>query len=246
MERWSTSHGIVLFTINDKNEIMFLVAKRRYTYSYIEFLFRKHKRERQNLIHDMMSKEIAQLLTYKFERLWEDYHLEPYSEVKDESYTKYAYELFIENMSKCRMKMLKEIESPHGDENKKIIWEFPKGKKNSPSELGLQCALREFKEETGIDTRDFVSINDTYIENYRGDDDRPYSTVLYPMFIKNYKKLRAHKKKSKYVISNDYLSSELCFVRWLNEEECRRVLPETKLKFIRHIIDVMADLVREL
>ena len=242
MDRHS-SHGIVLFSIDNKDKAIFLVAKRRYTYSYIEFLFRKHHHEKQNLIQDMTRREIAQLLTYRFEKLWEDYHLESYSIANKESYTKYAHDLFIDNMKKCRAKMLRAIEVPRGNEDRKLIWEFPKGKKNL-RESGLNCALREFKEETGIDTKDFVFIDDTYVEDYKGDDDRSYSTVLYPMFIEDYKKLSAHKKKTKYAISDDYISSEVCCVRWMNEQECRRVLPQTKMNFVEYIIDVMADIFR--
>ena len=238
MEKQSTSHGIVLFTINEKNQVVFLVAKRRYTYAYIEFLFRKHHSERQNLVHDMTSKEIAQLLTYKFERLWEDYHLESYSDANEESYTKYAHDLFIESMKKYRIKLLRSLDVPRGNENKKLIWEFPKGKKNYFKQ-GLECALREFKEETGIDTKNFVSINGAYLENYKGDDERPYSTMLYPMFIKNHKKLLIHKKKSKYTFSNDYISPEIKKIRWMDEEQCKKVLPESKMKFVRYIIQTL-------
>jgi 8-oxo-dGTP pyrophosphatase MutT (NUDIX family) len=243
----STSHGIVLFTMNDKKEVTFLVAKRRYTYSYIEFLFRKHHREKQNLICDMTRREIAQLLTYKFEKLWEDYHLESYfdSYSSDLSFRDYAHDLFVENIKKCRSKMLKAIEVPRGNEDKKLIWEFPKGKRNN-GEMGLQCALREFKEETGIDTKEFVSIHDSYVENYIGDDDRSYSTILYPMYVKDYKKLRAHRKISIYAISDDYISSEIRCVRWMSENECKKVLPESKMKFIEYILDVMMDLIKNI
>jgi hypothetical protein len=64
------------------------------------------------------------------------------------------------------------------------------------------------------------------------------------MFIKDYKKLHAHRRKTKYTISDDYISSEVCCLRWMNEKECRRVLPESKMKFVEYIIDVMADLFR--
>lgn len=240
--RKNTSHGIILFTLNDKEDILFIVAKRRYTYAYVEFLFRKNKREHQNLIEDMTLKEIAQLITYKFERLWEDFHLESFT--SDSSFRKYAHELFLENIKRYRPQLLRAIEVPRGKENKKVIWEFPKGKRNS-GETGLECALREFKEETGIDTKDFVHIEDTFLENYVGDDDRTYSTILYPMFVKDYKDLRIHRKKSRYSISKDYISSEVKCVKWMTRDECSKVLPLSKMKFIDFIMVIMKEVVKK-
>jgi 8-oxo-dGTP pyrophosphatase MutT (NUDIX family) len=238
----NTSHGVLLFTLSDKDDILFLVAKRRYTYAYVEFLFRKNKRERQDLIEDMTLREIAQLITYKFEKLWEDFHLESFT--SDSSFRKYAHELFLENVKKCRHQLLQAIEIPRGNEDKKMIWEFPKGKRN-PGELGLECALREFKEETGIDPKGFVHIEDTFLENYVGDDERTYSTILYPMFVRDYKDLRIHRKKSKFALSKDYISAEVSSVKWMTRDECSKVLPVSKMKFVDFIVMIMKEVTKK-
>lgn len=65
-----------------------------------------------------------------------------------------------------------------GTKNNELIWEIPKGRKNR-RETTLDCAIREFKEETdvGIDSynimfdikpivESFVSLNTTYVHNY--------------------------------------------------------------------------------
>ena len=65
-----------------------------------------------------------------------------------------------------------------GTKNNELIWEIPKGRKNK-RETSLDCAIREFKEETNIDTdsynimfdikpivESFVSLNITYVHNY--------------------------------------------------------------------------------
>lgn len=62
--------------------------------------------------------------------------------------------------------------------NKELIWEIPKGRKNR-KETMLDCAIREFKEETGVDidsynimfnikpvVESYVSANVKYVHNY--------------------------------------------------------------------------------
>jgi 8-oxo-dGTP pyrophosphatase MutT (NUDIX family) len=76
----------------------------------------------------------------------------------------------------------------NGSSNTRLMWEIPKGRRN-PHETKLDCAIREFEEETSISvdkysiifnirpvTESFVSNNTVYINNYyiaysRGIDD---------------------------------------------------------------------------
>jgi 8-oxo-dGTP pyrophosphatase MutT (NUDIX family) len=246
-----TSYGIILFTIRN-NQVLFLVAKRRYTYSYIEFLFSKRERERRVLINNMTHREISQILGYKLERLWEDIYLEPFSYFsfkhswKHSSFRRYMIEVFKESKRKYGEDLIATLSKESGNEDTKSPWEFPKGKPNK-GETGLECALREFKEETGIDTRIFVrTAEEFFIENYIGEDDGViYNSVLYPMFV-NYDDLREESISSdnshSHSLSGECVSPEIKLVRWMNEKECSKVLCETKMGFVERVVRKLKEM----
>jgi len=140
------SYGILLFTIRS-GELLFFVAKRRYSYAYIEFLLAKLKKERKSLIDNMTHKEIRQILNYNLEELWADIYLEPFkyssfrNSWKKTSYRRYMIDVFRQSKKKygdeLRVALAKEIKY----EAKKVLYEFPKGKRDK-GEDGIKCALR--------------------------------------------------------------------------------------------------------
>ena len=64
---------------------------------------------------------------------------------------------------------------------KRFFMNFPKGKPNK-GESSIECALREFKEETGIDPKDFIGVDDSFTDDYIGEDGEKYVSILHPMF----------------------------------------------------------------
>ena len=59
-------------------------------------------------------------------------------------------------------------------------WEFPKGRKNK-DEMDLECALREFEEETGI-SKDKLTIFDNIepvYETINGSNGKQYKIIYY-------------------------------------------------------------------
>lgn len=102
--------------------------------------------------------------------------------------------------------------------NNELIWEIPKGRKNR-NETILDCAIREFKEETNVDidlyniifnikpvVESFVNANIKYVHNYY----IAYTAQTFDPFI-NFKE-------------NDQIS-EIDSIRWVNLNE---------IKFIDH------------
>lgn len=94
---------------------------------------------------------------------------------------------------------------------------FPKGRKNSGGESDIECALREFEEETQI-SRDSITLEKDedsgefirFEENYRGSDNKLYKSIFYVARENN-------------PISNQIIrpirNDEVEMTQWMNMEE---------------------------
>ena len=121
----------------------------------------------------MSDEEFEQILKHSFNELYMDYTF--IKVIGGENYKKMET-VYINNIkfitSLIPERKLKKISPPE-------IWEFPKGKK-SIFENGIDCAKREFEEETGIklsgdDKNHFHFINDPITETLVGDDKKNIS-----------------------------------------------------------------------
>jgi 8-oxo-dGTP pyrophosphatase MutT (NUDIX family) len=76
-------------------------------------------------------------------------------------------------------------------------WGFAKGRKNL-NESGLECAIREFKEETGLFDDDFRIIPrfNPVAENFIGSDGVRYSHIYYLAEVKNNIDMRYRSKNA--------------------------------------------------
>ena len=127
------------------------------------------------------------------------------------------------------------------------IWEFPKGKK-SIFENGIDCAKREFEEETGIklsgdDKNHFHFINDPITETLVGDDKKTYHTILYPVQLKCSGEgipnivLTPILAGSSLSLTKNYISSEIAELRWFSVTECNKILPKSRISVIKYIVE---------
>jgi 8-oxo-dGTP pyrophosphatase MutT (NUDIX family) len=113
-------------------------------------------------------------------------------------------------------------------------WEFPKGRRNY-QEKDLECALREFEEETGYSQKDI-----TIIENVL-----PFEEIFIGSNHKSYK----HKYFLAYMsdtIDNlqDYQKTEVSKLEWKTIEECLasiRPYNLEKIKLIKNVSEILQD-----
>jgi len=150
-----TSYGVILFRSSVEG-LQFLMLRRKDSFGYIDFIRGKYSsfntHQIQTMVNEMSVLEKERILTHSFEHLWKDMW-------GDTSNSQYKSE---ENTSSKKFLQIKEgifinnelitLESIVNNSNTKWIeteWEFPKGRRN-PKEKDLECALREFEEETGI------------------------------------------------------------------------------------------------
>ena len=150
-----TSYGIILFR-KIKDEIQYLMIRRKDSFGYIDFMRGKYSPynifQLQKIIDEMSILEKTRILADPFDQLWiqmwgettnVQYKNEELSSSKKMDLIRNGVIINDENVT------LKSIVENSKTEWNETEWEFPKGRRNN-KEKDLECALREFEEETGI------------------------------------------------------------------------------------------------
>jgi len=150
-----TSYGIILFR-KIKDEIQYLMIRRKDSFGYIDFMRGKYSPynifQLQKIVDEMSILEKSRILSESFNQLW----IQMWGETSNVQYkneelsSSKKLELIrnglIVNDENVTLKSIVENSKTQWNETE---WEFPKGRRNN-KEKDLECALREFEEETGI------------------------------------------------------------------------------------------------
>ena len=149
-----TSYGIIAF--RDTSEgLQFLMIRRKDSFGYIDFIRGKYSpynlKQLLNIIDEMSITEKKRILEIPFDTLWVEMWGEISMQFKsEENISKKKFELLHEGVTiSDTTYTLKDIVEMSKTAWKETEWEFPKGRRNQ-KEKDLDCALREFEEETGI------------------------------------------------------------------------------------------------
>ena len=210
-----TSYGIVVYRIID-NKKEYLMVRRKNSFGYIDFIRGKYSLQNlhqvQNMINEMSLEEKNNLLNYSFVDLWYQmwgnnnikYKIEENTSIKKfEELKKGVYF----NSEWVTLKMLINSSSTQWEETE---WEFPKGRRNY-QEKDIDCAIREFEEETGL-SRDDITIIDNVMpfeEMYIGSNHRCYKHKYFLAYM-----------SENDIILNNYQKAEVSKLEWKNLDEC--------------------------
>lgn len=179
-----TSYGIIAIKIDENYNVKFLMIQRKYTYSYIEFI-----RGKYNGIDDVILL-IKTMVNEEIQRIYDN--IENFDYLWKHMWRKTANKLTFSNEYKNSKEKFYKLWS--NEENINLLyslsistlileWGFPKGRKNK-SENNLECALREFEEETNFDKNDYVLIDcNPYYEIFYGTNNVKYKYVYYLALI---------------------------------------------------------------
>jgi len=150
-----TSYGIIVFRSSIEG-LQFLMIRRKDSFGYIDFIRGKYSPyniyQLQSMIDEMSLSEKQRILTEPFDELWKKMWGETTnSQYKsEEASSSKKFDLIKEGINiNDTILNLKEIINRSNTEWYETEWEFPKGRRNY-KEKDLDCALREFEEETGI------------------------------------------------------------------------------------------------
>jgi ADP-ribose pyrophosphatase YjhB (NUDIX family) len=200
------------------NLIKFLLVRRRNSLNYIDFIRGKYDIQNIDNINTMfsyMSKdEIDLIKTKDFNYLWSNLWK------KNAFKKKYLEEM---NLSKIKFNHLKITGKLNNinSEYDTTEWEIPKGKKKT-NETNLNCAIREFCEETSYDNNKYIIINciDPIHDIFMGTNNKEYRHIFYTALV-----------NSDINDQIEYSNNEIDIVKWCNWEEINNIIrPYSKSK----------------
>jgi 8-oxo-dGTP pyrophosphatase MutT (NUDIX family) len=186
-----TSYGIVLFRPSDKG-IQYLMIRRKDTYGYIDIIRGKYSsynlEQIQKSVDEMSICEKQRLKTDSFDNLWKllwgdanglQYRGEELASSKKFDIIKNGIQ--INNCNKITLDDIIEKSKTSWNETE---WEFPKGRRNF-QEKDLECALREFEEETGYSSKDITIIENLlpFEEIFIGSNHKSYKNKYYLAYM---------------------------------------------------------------
>jgi len=228
-----TSYGIILFRYSE-HEIQYLMLRRKDSFGYIDFIRGKYVQNNlehlQNIFNEMSISEREKIRTYDFETLWKTMWGAQHFSYKGE-----------ELISQKKFEALKQgihIGSEIIDINtlidrattnwKETEWEFPKGRRNY-QEKDLDCALREFEEETGLFKKDIKIIENIipFEEIFLGSNHKSYKHKYFLAYTNN--------------VSHDlerYQKTEVSKLDWKTLEECLESIRTYSLEKKQLIINI--------
>jgi ADP-ribose pyrophosphatase YjhB (NUDIX family) len=211
-----TSYGIVLFRSSEKG-IQYLMIRRKDSFGYIDLIRGKYSsynvEQIQKSVDEMSICEKERLRTESFDNLWKtmwggsngmQYKGEEIAASKKFDIIKNGIQV---NLDKITLDDIIDNSKTRWDETE---WEFPKGRRNF-QEKDLECALREFEEETGYSSKDI-----TVIENLL-----PFEEIFIGSNHKSYK----HKYYLAYMndtvdILQNFQKTEVSKLEWKTFNQC--------------------------
>lgn len=224
-----TSYGIIAIRyLNDKNisslfsktttvdngndAIQFLLIQRKDSLSFVEFIRGKYNPLDDEyigrLLRGMTQKEQSTIISKTFIELWQDVWGEN-SLVKSH---KSDFELSEKKYEQIKDKLLNLLtENP--SKWTEPEWGFPKGRRN-PHESDLNCAIREFQEETGLKRQDFTIIQNTnpISETFFGSNQVHYCHKYYIAICNKSTKVEMN-------LNNPHMVREIGGIKWCSLDE---------------------------
>src|SRR5271168_5223046 len=163
------SYGIICGRYNKLlDKIEFLLIKKRYTFNYSDFILKHYSTHDDTkllyLFNGMSHEEKLDIVSLDFGRMWYRLflttpdkntnvsHLDKYVLCKAYFEKKFLHD----GGAKLRELICK-------SNNLDYIWEIPKGRKATPQEKDIACAMRELEEETGVSSNNYLILDDNPI-----------------------------------------------------------------------------------
>jgi 8-oxo-dGTP pyrophosphatase MutT (NUDIX family) len=218
-----TSYGIIAFRGGTEGT-EYLMIRRKNSFGYIDFIRGKYSPynlvQLKTIVDEMSLEEKELIQKYPFDILWK----EMWGETNIGN-NQYKTE---ENLSKKKFELLKEgimIDNSFYTLNDIVKmskttwceteWEFPKGRRNH-KEKDLDCALREFQEETGI-SQNKVTIIDNLLpfeEIFIGSNHKAYK---HKYFLALFNNLQEDSKTDEL---NNFQTTEVSKLEWKTLDKC--------------------------
>ena len=229
-----TSMGLINYRVIN-GEIEILLIRRKDSLSFVDFIRGKYFLDNIdyiiNLFDKMTVKEKSMIKNYNFNYLWNylwgNEMLNQYQneeKISNNKFNKLKEGIYIDkkfyNIDVIISKNLNNYLNPE--------WGFPKGRRNY-QEKDINCAIREFEEETGYSKSDILIINNILPieEIFMGSNFKSYKHKYYISKINNNKEP-----------NNNFQTYEISKIEWVNINEVSNYIREYNIEKKKVINDL--------
>jgi 8-oxo-dGTP pyrophosphatase MutT (NUDIX family) len=174
--------GISSFNMNN---IKFLLVRRRHSLNFDEFISGRYNLENSKgiiyLFNQMTPEEINIIRKSSFDELWKFFWgSDRYNDISNKRYMESKEKFEKLKSNKNAENNLDSLLNASIQQYKTPEWGFPKGRKKR-GEDDLECAKREFFEETGVNVDDINIIKEVrpITEDHRGTNGKQYRHIYY-------------------------------------------------------------------
>lgn len=205
------------------NEFEYLMIQRIDSFGYIEFMRGKYSLHNysylRNIIDEMTVQEKQNILNKPFDELWVSLWGE-YSGLQYRGEQQLSKNKYLQLRSGIKSDgvnyNLESLIASSSTQWETAEWGFPKGRRNN-QEKDVECAFREFAEETGYNRECLKQIFNVL----------PYEEIFIGSNMKGYKNkyfLCYMNAKSELSQSRGYQTSEVKNMKWLSYHECMNII----------------------
>lgn len=210
------SNGVIVARYNPcKNQFEYLLVQKGFTYAFCDFVHKKWTLDNLlTLLNMMTTEEKRLLLEANFRKIWD--HIWRGFIPKQAFYDdceRHFYRYFNGFAGRDRIRQFVDMSTSTGE----LLWEPPKGHRRDSKEKPLDCALREFTEETGLNFSNIKIIPGQYIQENKCDGNTVYSVKYYIGLMKKIRDFHIH------TINGG--GNEVRDVRWLTLPELNIICP---------------------
>lgn len=231
-----------------KDKIKFLLIQRKYTLGYLEFIRGRYYIENVDgiifLFKQMTEEEIKSIGEKSFDELWDELWSVNGNKPKiNNDYIKAKNKFMaLKNETDDYLNLQFYIDNVKSLWNNPE-WGFPKGRRNS-RETNLQCAVREFKEETDFKEEDYNLLKDVgeIHEELIGTNGINYKHIYYSAICTNDKQPIINQK-------NHHQCSEVGNIGWFTYDATIKLLrphhsdrQKIITQYFMHVINIIIEM----
>jgi 8-oxo-dGTP pyrophosphatase MutT (NUDIX family) len=250
-----TSYGVIVFRKMEKikeleklekleelEEKEYLMIRRKDSFGFVDFIRGKYIQHNidqlKNIFNEMSSSERERIRTNNFDTLWRQMWHEVPTSIQfknEESISQKKFDtlkngLQIEVDNHCEILSLELLITESTTLWNETEWEFPKGRRNY-QEKDLECALREFEEETGINKHDLTIIENVvpFEEIFIGSNHKSYKHKYFLAYL--------NKLPNQSSLCN-FQKSEVSKIEWKTLEKCLESIRPYNLEKKQLIVNI--------
>ena len=229
------STGIACCRINGTTPEILLICK-RCTYSFVEFVHGKYSNDHFlgnsqliKLFNGMTVEEKIDILSMNFSQIWYRIWLDN-NKKKPYFISKNKFESTFLTDEGVKLKKL-----ISNSENADRVWEIPKGRKRFKNEADINCAIREFYEETNVKKNSYKLIPRAKRTYSYIDTGIEYINTYYIAIAK-------HLFDPKINFNTYDQIDEVCDIKWMSIEDIRLI---DKSRRLEHFVSPIFRLIKK-